>query len=95
MAIISSIGRLFSNHYDANEAGGHRKSSGVVGWSRRSSAVGSRRSIKEGHLSCYYTAVKREVISVNEEVKSDMWQRKKGPLHRRKAQRMRSTKNRK
>ena len=28
--IRSSIGRLFSNHYDANEAGGHRKSSGRI-----------------------------------------------------------------
>ena len=34
----SSIGRLFSNHYDANEAGGHRKSSGVVGRSREGSS---------------------------------------------------------
>ena len=96
MAIISSIGRLFSNHYDANEAGGHREPSAGLGKGPRSgSAVGSRRSIKEGHLSCYYTTVKREVISVNEEVKSDMWERKKGPLRRRKAQRMHSTKNRK
>ena len=53
----SSIRGLLSNHYDANEAGGHRKSL----------AVGSRRRIKEGHL------VKRELIYVNEEVKSDMW----------------------
>ena len=36
--------------------------------------------------------VKRELICVNEEVKSDMWERKKGPLRRGKAQRMRSTK---
>ena len=34
----SSIRGLLSNHYDANEAGGHRKSL----------AVGSRRRIKEG-----------------------------------------------
>ena len=59
----SSIRGLFSNHYDANEAGGHQKSL----------AVGSGRRIKEGHLSCYYTLVKRELIYVNEEVKSDMW----------------------
>ena len=45
----------------------------VIGRLRESSAVGSRRNIREGHLSCYYTIVKREVICVNEEVKSDMW----------------------
>ena len=33
-------------------------------------------------MSCYYTIVKREVICVNEDVKSDMWERKKGPLRR-------------
>ena len=49
-------------------------------------AVGSRLSIKEEHLSCYYTIVKRELICVNEEVKSDMWERKKGPLRRAQAQ---------
>ena len=59
----SSIRGLLSNHYDANVAGGHRKSL----------AVGSRRRIKEGHLSCYYTIVKRELIYVKEEVKTDMW----------------------
>ena len=35
--------------------------------------------------------VKNELICVNAEVKSDMWERKKGPL--RKAQRMRIKKN--
>ena len=40
--------------------------------------VTSRQSIKEGHLSCYYTLVKRELICVNEEVNSDMWD---CPLH--------------
>ena len=34
----SSNRGLFSNHYDANEAGGHRKSSGVVGRSREGSS---------------------------------------------------------
>ena len=64
--------------------GSHRKSSEIIG-SRsrrrssevasrgRTSAVGSRRSIKEGYLSCCYTIVKHEHICVNEEVKSDMW----------------------
>ena len=46
----SSIGRLFSNHYDANEVGGHRKvgraSAGLGKGRRRDSAVGSRRSRK-------------------------------------------------
>ena len=58
--------------------GGHRESSAGLGKGRR--------RIKEGHLSCYYTIVKRELICVNEEVKSDMWQRKKGPLRRAQAQ---------
>ena len=53
--------------------GSRRESSAGLGKGpRRGSAVGSRRSIKEGHLSCYYTTFKREFISVNEEVKSDM-----------------------
>ena len=45
----SSIRRLFSNHYDANEAGGHRKSSGVVGRSREGSSerLGSRKSSEQ------------------------------------------------
>ena len=37
--------------------------------------VTSRRRIKEGH---YYILVKRELICVNEEVNSDMWD---CPLH--------------
>ena len=57
---------------------GNRKSTEMVTSRRRSSAVGSRQSIKEGHLSCYYTLVKRELICVNEEVNSDMWD---CPLH--------------
>ena len=43
-----------------------RRRGSVVGSRQRSSAVGSRRGIKEGHLSCYYTIVKRELICVNE-----------------------------
>ena len=58
----------------------------VIGSLRESSAVGSCQSIKEGHLSCYYTIVKRELICVNEEVNSDKWERKKGPLRRAQAQ---------
>ena len=50
----------------------------MIGSRRRSLAVGSRRSIKEGHLSCYYTIVKRELICANEEVNSNMWD---FPLH--------------
>ena len=50
-----------------------RKSTEMVRSRQRSSAVRSRQSIKEGHLSCYYTLVKRELICVNEEVNSDMW----------------------
>ena len=45
----SSNRGLFSNHYDANEAGGHRKSSGVVGRSREGSSerLGSRKSSEQ------------------------------------------------
>ena len=53
-------------------------SSEMIGSHRRSWAVGSRQSIEKGHLSCYYTIVKRELIYVNEEVNSDMWD---FPLH--------------
>ena len=46
-ASLSSIGRLFSNHYDANEAGSRRESSAGLGKGRRrGSTVGSRRSRK-------------------------------------------------
>ena len=54
---------------------GNRKSTEMVTSRRRSSAVGSRRRIKEGN---YYILVKRELICVNEEVNSDMWD---CPLH--------------
>ena len=54
---------------------GNRKSTEMVTSRWRRSAVGSRRRIKEGH---YYTLVKRELICVNEEVNSDMWD---CPLH--------------
>ena len=37
-------------------------SSEMIGSRRRSWAVGSRRRIKEGHLICYYTIVKRELM---------------------------------
>ena len=53
---------------------GNRKSTEMVTSRRRSSAVGSRRRIKEGH----YILVKRELVCVNEEVNSDMWD---CPLH--------------
>ena len=59
---------------------GSRRRSSTVESHRRTSAVGSRRNIKKGHMTCYYTIVKSELICVNEEVKSDMWERKKGPL---------------
>ena len=36
-------------------------------------------SIKEGHLSCYYPKVKRELICVNGSAKLDMWERKGSP----------------
>ena len=46
-ASLSSIGRLFSNHYDANEAGSRWESSAGLGKGRRrGSTVGSRRSRK-------------------------------------------------
>ena len=76
-----------------------KRGSGVVGRDRKamtsSKVVGSRRSIKEGHLSFYYTIVKRELICVNEEVKSDMWERKKGPLRRAQSTKHAQSQNRK
>ena len=54
---------------------GNQKSTEMVTSRRRTSAVRSRRRIKEGH---YYILVKRELICVNEEVNSDMWD---CPLH--------------
>ena len=59
-----------------------RRRSSTVESRWRTLAVGSRRSVKKGHMSCYYTIAKSELICVNEEVKSDMWERKKGPLRR-------------
>ena len=87
------------NQVTAVAVGSHRRSSAVVS-RHRTSAVGSRRNIKKGHMSCYNTIVKSELICVNEEVKSDMWEREKGSLRRaqgagrrHKAQHMRIKKN--
>ena len=68
----------------------HRKSEVVRDHQKR---FGSCQSIKKRHLSCYYTIVKRELICVNEEVKSDMGE-KKWPctVFRRKPECMRSNK---
>ena len=63
------------------------RKSEVIGNHWRSSAVGSCRSIKKGHLSCYYTIVKSELIGVNKEVvveKNDS-----GAVRRRQPERMR------
>ena len=43
---FSTTGLLFSNHYDANEAGGHRKSSGVVGSRREGSSEHKGRTLE-------------------------------------------------
>ena len=58
------------------------RKSEVIGNGRKSSekfGSRSRRSIKEGHLSCYYTLVKRELIYGYEGWGWHMWERKGPP----------------
>ena len=59
---------VYGNGRKSSEKFGSRKSE-VYGNGRKSSekfGSGSRRGIKEGHLSCYYTIVKSELIYVYE-----------------------------
>ena len=58
---------------------GHgRKASGIIGGTRQASGIIGRDDIikhKGRTFELFYTIVKRELICVNEEVKSDMWER--------------------
>ena len=78
-----------------------KRGSGVVGRDRKamtsSEVVGSRKSSehKGRTFEFNYTIVKRELICVNEEVKSDMWERKKGPLRRAQSTKHAQSQNRK